>query len=141
MSIIKWQPLVEPWDELERWFGNAAPMARGGMMPAVDVYQTKNDVVIEAPLPGLKAEDVTLSIENDVLTIEGKVEHKSEIDDKEYYRREVRMGSFHRAVALPTSVQSDKADAKFEDGVLKVVIPKAEHAKPKTIDIKVVKKN
>jgi HSP20 family protein len=140
MSIIKWQPLVEPWDELERWFGNGNPMARGGMMPAVDVYQTKNDVVIEASLPGLKAEDVNLSIENDVLTIEGKIEQKSEVDDKEYYRREVRMGSFHRAVALPASVQSDKADAKFEDGILKVVIPKAEHAKPKTINIKVINK-
>jgi HSP20 family protein len=139
MAILKWQPLVEPWDELDRWFGNTMPMARNGMMPSVDVYQTKNDVVIEAPLPGWKAEDVNLSIENDVLTIEAKIEHKSEVDDKEYYRREVRMGSFHRAVALPTAVQADKADAKFEDGILKVVIPKAEHAKPKTIDIKVIK--
>jgi HSP20 family protein len=109
----------------------------GGFAPALDVYQTKDDVVVEAPLPGLDPDQVSISIENDVLTLEGKFEHKTEVDDKNYYRREVRSGAFHRSVALPTAVSGEKAKATYEKGVLKIVIPKEERAKPRSVKIEV----
>lgn len=106
-------------------------------VPALDVYQTKDDVVVEAPLAGIDPEQVSISIENDVLTIEGQAEHKSEVDEKNYYRREVRYGAFHRSLALPTAVAGDKAKATYDKGVLKIVIPKEERAKPKTVKVEV----
>jgi len=108
--------------------------------PAVDVYQDKNNVVVETPLAGVDPEKVNIYVENDVLKIEGSSEHKSEVDEKNYYRKEVRAGSFYRAVALPTEVKGDQAKATFENGMLKVIIPKAEAVKPKTIKVS-VKKN
>lgn len=109
----------------------------GRFTPALDVYQTKDDVVVEAPLAGIDPEQVSISIENDVLTIEGQASHKSEVDEQNYYRREVRYGAFHRAVALPTAVNGDKAKATYDQGILKVVIPKEERAKPKTVKVEV----
>lgn len=113
----------------------AGPMAQG-MAPAIDVYEEDNAVVVEAPLPGIDINNVEVTVENDVLTIEGKTEKKTEIDEKHYYRKEVRYGSFHRAVALPASVSGDEAEAKYEDGVLKITIPKSGKAKKNTIEIK-----
>lgn len=106
----------------------------------MDIYQEKNDVIVETPLTGTRPEDVNISIANDILTIEGKTEKKSEVDEKNYYRKEVRSGSFHRSVALPASVNGDKAKAEYEDGVLKIVIPKEEQAKPKSVKVEVKKK-
>jgi HSP20 family protein len=107
--------------------------------PAVDVYQDKNNVVVETPLAGVDPEKVNIYVENDVLKIEGSSEHKSEVDEKNYYRKEVRAGSFYRAVALPTEVKGDQAKATFENGMLKIIIPKAEAVKPKTIKVFVKK--
>lgn len=114
----------------------AGPMMQGGFSPAVDIYEAEDNVVVEAPLPGVNVDNLEISIENDVLSIEGKSEKKTEVDDKEYYRKEVRYGSFHRAIALPCSVDGDKADAEYNDGVLKVIVPKAAQATKKTIKIK-----
>ncbi len=117
---------------MNQFFGQGAK----GFMPAVDLYQTGTEVVAEVPLPGVNPDNVNVSVENDVLTIEGKSERKSEVDEKNYYRKEVSMGSFHRSVGLPTSVDSEKAVAEYKDGVLKITIPKSERAKPKTIPVK-----
>lgn len=103
--------------------------------PALDVYEKDNVIIVEAPLPGVDAKDVQISIENDVLSIEGSMVKKTEIDEQEYYRKEVRSGSFHRAVALPTSVDGDKAEATYENGVLKITIPKSAAAQKKTIKV------
>lgn len=132
MTLIKWRPFWPDWDEdFFRW-----PKEAEGFTPAVDVYETKNEVVVETPLAGIDPEKVEITVENNVLKIEGKSEKKSEVEEKNYYRQEIRSGSFYRAVALPTAVQGDKAEAEFDKGMLKVVIPKAEEAKPKTIKIK-----
>lgn len=137
MALIKWtQPT--PWESLDRMFDDDwFPMVR---MPhaglAVDVYEDKDNVVVEAQLPGVDPDKVTLTVEDNVLKIEGKMEQKSEVDEKEYYRKEIRSGAFYRAVALPRQVMGEKADATFDKGVLKVVIPKAEAVKPKTIKVK-----
>ncbi len=125
-------------DEFDKFFEDWGGFSRlGSFVPALDVYQTKDTVVVETPLAGIDPEKVNISIENDVLTIEGKVEQKSEVDEKNYYRKEVRYGSFHRSVALPTAVDGNKAKATYEKGMLKIEIPKEERAKPKTVKVEV----
>lgn len=138
MSLVRWTPVVPSWGDFDKFFDEFSGLQpMGGFAPALDVYQTKDDVVVEAPLPGLDPDQVSISIENDVLTLEGKFEHKTEVDDKNYYRREVRSGAFHRSVALPTAVSGEKAKATYEKGVLKIVIPKEERAKPRSVKIEV----
>jgi HSP20 family protein len=104
--------------------------------PAIDMYQTENDVVVKASIPGMKAEDVQINITGDVLTLKGEVKQDEERNDKAWHIREQRFGSFERSVALPTSVKTDKADAVFENGILTITLPKADEVKPKTINIK-----
>lgn len=137
MAIIRWRPLIEPFEDTERWLDEFAPFQRGAFVPAIDVYQTKEAVVVETTLAGIKPEEVNISIENDVLTIEGKMEKKSEVEEKDYYRKEIRSGAFHRSVALPTAVKGDQAKAVFESGILKISIPKEERVMPKTVKIQV----
>jgi HSP20 family protein len=141
MAIVRWRPFTDT----DRWFDDFLPTPffdeGRGFTPAIDVYQTKDRVVVETPLAGIDPEKVNVSVENDILTIEGSMEKKSEVDEKEYYRKEIRTGSFHRSVALPVAVNGEKASATFEKGILKVAIPKAEDAKPKTIKVNVVKSN
>ena len=135
MSIIKWGPMIEPFEEMDKFFeGMAVPSAKG-FTPAVDVYQTDNDVVVEAPLAGVKPQEVDITIENDVLCIKGETKKESEVEDKNFYRKEVRSGSFYRSIALPTHVVGDKANAEFINGMLKITIPKAPEAKPKKIKV------
>ncbi len=134
MSIIKWRPMFDPFLDMDKFFEGIPGSARG-FVPALDVYQDADNVIIETPLPGVNPADVNISVENDVLTIEGKSEKKSEVDEKNYYRQEIRSGSFHRAVALPAAVNGEKANAEYKDGMLKITIPKEERAKPKQIKI------
>lgn len=135
MSIVRWTPMFPSWNDMDKMFDESFTNGLNGFVPALDVYQTKDEVVVETALAGIDPNLVNISIENDVLTIEGKSEHKSEVDDKNYYRKEIRCGSFHRSVALPTSVAGEKAHASYEKGILKVTIPKEEKAKPKTVKI------
>lgn len=141
MALIPWRPLADPFDEMNKFFDEGWSMApfRGmaGMNPAIDVFEDKDNVYIETPLPGVDPDKVSISIENDVLTIEGKSERKSEVEDKRFYRKEVSYGSFHRAVALPSAVKGDGAKATYQNGVLKITVPKEERAKPKTVKVEV----
>jgi len=140
MPLIKWTPfLEEPFGEFEKMFEEGLAPLQKGFTPAVDMYETKDSVVVETPLAGVEANDVDISIENDILTIKGKSEKESEVDDKNYYRKEVRHGSFFRKVSLPTRVKGDKAKASSKDGMLKIVIPKAPEVKAKTIKVEVEK--
>jgi len=140
--IIRWTPFLEPFEDMDKFFQDLAPATRAtaGFMPAVDVYQDKDNVIVEAQLAGIDPEKVDISIENDVLVVKGESEKKSEVEDKNYYRKEIRRGSFYRSVPLPSHVIGEKASAEARDGVLKVVIPKAAEAKPKTIKIRTAKK-
>ncbi len=141
MAIIKWAPMLEPWEDLDKaWEQMLAAPTAGNFVPAIDVYQTKDEVVVETSLAGVDPEKVEVAIENDVLSIKGKMEHQSEVEEKNYYRKEIRSGSFYRSVALPTHVLGDKAQASFSKGILVIKVPKAPEVKPKTIKIKVDKK-
>ena len=142
MALIKWAPLLEPFEEMDKMFSDFMPSLRSGQtgfVPAVDMYEDKNNVIVEAQLAGIDPEKVDISIENDVLCIKGESEKKSEVEDKNYYRKEIRQGSFYRSVPLPAHVIGDRASAEAADGVLKISIPKAPEAKPKTIKIKTMK--
>ena len=139
MSLVKWTPMFpDPFEEMDHFFDWPASRA-AGFTPAVDVWEDENNVYVESPLPGIDPKDVSVSVENDVLTIQGKSEKKSEVDEKNYYRKEVRSGSFHRAIALPASVNNESVEAEFESGVLKITLPKEERVKPKKIDVKIKK--
>lgn len=135
MSIVRWAPIMSPLEEFDRIFDQMSLVPNSNFMPAWDVYQTDEAVVVETPLAGVKPEQVNISIENDVLSIAGKVEKKSEVDEKNYFRREVKSGAFHRSVAMPVAVDGDKATAEFKDGILKITIPK--DAKTRSHSIKI----
>lgn len=145
MSLIKWTPfLSDSFEDMDKMFSDFMPAVRNGQLgftPAVDMYEDKNNVIVEAQLAGIDPEKVDISIDNDVLSIKGESEKKSEVEDKNYYRKEIRRGSFYRTIPLPTHVVGEKASALAEDGVLKISIPKATASKPKSIKIKTNKKN
>jgi HSP20 family protein len=114
------------------------PLALGGTwsLPAIDMYQTNDEVVVKAAVPGLKADDVQINVTGDTLFIKGEAKQEEEKKDKTYHIREQRWGSFERSVMLPTNVIADKAKAEFENGILTITLPKAEEVKPKTIPVK-----
>jgi len=143
MSIIKCAPFLSEFDDMDKMMDSMLPAVRGnqfGFTPAVDMYEDKDNIVVETQLGGIDPEKVDISIENNVLTIKGESEKKSEIDDKNYYRKEIRRGSFYRSIPLPTKVDGEAASAVNEDGVLKITVPKASEIKPKTIKIQTKKK-
>lgn len=141
-ALIRWSPFLEPFEEMEKIFSDVPAVRSGqsGYVPAVDMYEEKDNVIVEAQLAGIDPENVDVSIENDVVCIKGMSEKKSEVEDKNYYRKEIRRGSFYRSIPLPMHVAGDEATAIAEDGVLKISIPKASEAKPKTIKIQSKKK-
>lgn len=146
MSLIKWSPFLSEgfgFDDMDKVVGEFLPAVRGnqfGFTPALDMYEDKVNIVVETQLAGIDPEKVSISIENDVLCIKGESERKSEVEDKNYYRKEIRRGSFYRSVPLPTKVDGDKASAVTEDGILKITIPKSPEVQPKSIKIQNVKK-
>jgi HSP20 family protein len=138
MSLIKWAPFFSEFDDLDKMTDSMLPAVRGnqfGFTPAVDMYEDQDNIVIETQLGGIDPEKVDISIENNVLTMKGESEKKSEVDDKNYYRKEIRRGSFYRSIPLPTKVNGEQATAVNQDGILKITVPKASEVKPKTIKI------
>lgn len=122
-------------------FTGMMPMQSRAFVPAMDMYETKDAVVVEMPLPGIDPKDVNVSVEKGVLTVQGSSNQEHEVDDKNYYRKEVRSGSFFRQAALPTPVKEDTVSAEFQDGILKITAPKMAPTEAKKIEVKVVKKN
>lgn len=138
MSLIKWAPFLSEFDDMDKIMESMLPTVRGnqfGFTPAVDMYEDKDNIIVETQLGGINPEKVDISIENNVLTIKGESEKKSEVEDKNYYRKEIRRGAFYRSIPLPTKVNGEAASAVNEDGVLKITVPKAAEVKPKTIKI------
>jgi HSP20 family protein len=144
MSLIRWSPM-DAFKDMEDMFTDRFPMMMPGksmksFVPALDVYETDKAVMVETPLAGVRPEDVEITVQKGVLIIKGESKREHEVDEKNYYRKEVRSGSFYREVLLPTQVTEDKVVAEFENGMLKITCPKAEPAVAKKIDVKVIKK-
>lgn len=141
MSLIKWNPFLNDgfaFDDMDKMFGEMLPAVRSqhfGFTPALDVYEDKDNIIIETQLAGINPEKVDISIENDVLCIKGESERKSEVEEKNYYRKEIRRGSFYRSIPLPTKVNGDKATAIIEEGMLKITVPKEKESQSKIIKI------
>lgn len=143
-NLTRFEPVREFMtlrDAMDRLFDDAftRPITGfngGSAVPAIDLYQDANEVVVKAALPGMKPEDVQISVVGDTLTLRGEFKEESEKKEATYHIREHRQGSFERTVRLPAEVQTDKAHADFKNGVLTVALPKAEDVKPKTISIK-----
>lgn len=143
-NIVRWQPLgdlVSLRDAMDHLFEDAFITPRnwpmlGAAELGLDVYETGNEVVVKATLPGIKPEEVDITLTGGVLSISGETKEETEHKDKNYLRRERRYGSFSRSITLPDGLQGDKAEAKFENGVLTLTIPKSEEVKPKKIQVK-----
>jgi len=145
-NLTRWEPAREMMtlrEAMDHLFNDAftRPLSLNGgnwSIPAVDMYQTDNEVVIKAALPGIKAEEVQINITGEMLTIKGEVKQREDVENKEksYHLREQRWGVFERSISLPTEVVADKAKADFENGILTITLPKAEKAKPRSITIK-----
>jgi len=106
---------------------------------ALDVYQTDTHIVVLAPIAGVKLEDMSVEVSDDVLTIKGNRQYKNTVETENYFTQECFWGDFSRSIVLPASVDTNKIGASFDDGVLKIEIPKIEKVRSKTIKIKAPK--
>jgi len=145
MSIVRWEPLSELMslqEAMDRLFEESFVRPRSALMPfgstglALDVYETDDALVVTTSTPGVKTEDLDISITGDILTIRGETKREEEVKRENYHRQERRYGAFSRSVTLPVPVDADKAEAKCQNGVLTLTIPKAEEARPKIIKVK-----
>jgi len=145
VTMMRWEPpreMVTLRQAMDRLLGESfvRPLSLWPQLELADVpidmYQTDKDVVVKATLPGVDAEDVEISIAGDILTIKGEHSEEEEVNEGDYIHRERRIGTFTRSVHLPVSVDSNKADAVFDKGVLTVTLPKKEESKPKKIKAK-----
>jgi len=142
-SIVRWDPFREMMslrDVMDRLVDDAfvRPTSGLGMLhsPAVDMLENEDEVVVKASLPGVRSDDINISVTGDALTIRGEMKSERDEEKDNYIFRERRSGSFSRSLALPTSVIAEKAKAEFENGILTLSLPKAEEVKPKTITVK-----
>lgn len=105
--------------------------------PSLDVFQDKDHVFVKCELPGMKKEDIQITLHENTLTIAGERKHENEVKEGDSYRSERFFGRFHRSVTLPVPVQATTVTAQYKDGILAVTLAKAEEAKPKQIDVQV----
>ena len=143
-NLTRWEPMREMMtlrEAMDRLFDDAFTrplnIREGGWpSPAVDMYQTDDEVVVRVALPGFKADEVQINVTGDVLHLRGEMKQQEEKKERAWHIREQRWDSFERSIALPTEVTADKAVADFENGILTITLPKAEEVKPRTISVK-----
>ena len=140
MTLTRWNPLAAiEIDRLNRMFDAAfsgEPLAGGAWVPPVDIYETaEKDVVVTADLPGLKREDIKVTFENNVLTIEGERTFRTETTGEQYHRVERGYGAFRRSFTLPATVDAARVEAAYHDGLLTVKLPRREESRPRQIQV------
>jgi HSP20 family protein len=144
-GIVRWEPFREITslrDAMDRMFEEGfwrPPVPFGGWSEgslALDMYETEDTVVVKTAIPGMKADDLDVSVTGNTLTIRAETTEEEEIKRERYLRRERRHGSYARSVTLPNGLQADRAEADYTDGVLTLTFPKAEEVRPKTIKVK-----
>ncbi|MBD3426840.1 MAG: Hsp20 family protein [Candidatus Omnitrophica bacterium] len=155
MALVPWRPKTDVWQpfrEMEnlqsemnrlfdltlgRWPARSTGLMEGAWSPTVDVFESKENVLVKADIPGMKKEDIDISVRGDVLTIKGEKKEETETKDRDHVKTERFYGSFNRGIALPSEVDESKVKAVYKDGVLEIVLPKKEEQKPKQISIDV----
>ena len=154
MNLTRWQrPELSVWsgfgrlsnlrDEIDRLFD--APLTElartsqllSGWTPALDMHEDKDNIVVKAELPGMKKEEINITLHDGSLSISGERKSEKKFENAEVYRAERFVGRFQRTVTLPAPVSADKVKAQYQDGVLTITLPKTEEAKPKQIDVQV----
>jgi len=150
MALIKWDPfgdLLSIQEKMNKLFEDTLThqgrtykpdeeLSMAQWAPPVDIYETENEIILKAELPEIKKEDVEINVENNVLTLKGERKFEKETKKENYHRVERSYGSFKRSFTLPTTVDQEKIDASFDDGILKIAMAKKEETKPKQISIK-----
>ena len=149
MAIVKWDPFRDMLSIQERMnrlfdetFGRATKsegeeLARGVWSPAVDIYETDENIVMKAELPGIDKKDVSIEVKDNMLVLKGERKFEKEIKEENYHRMERAYGSFQRTFTLPNVVDKDRVSAKYKDGVLEITLPKIKEAKPKQVKVEV----
>ena len=147
MAIVRWEPLrdlMTAQTDFGRLFREAfAPfsgeteISTRAWAPPVDIYETENDIVVKAELPGVDPKDVEVRIEDNTLYLKGERKFEKEVKEQNYHRVERSYGSFARSFSLPSSIDASTVKAEFKDGLLTVTMPKREEAKPKTVKVEV----
>jgi HSP20 family protein len=151
MSVSRWDPfqdLLAIQDEMNQLFGRATGGGQNTQgrsqgqtgqrvwAPALDISERKDAYVVTVEVPGVNPDDLDITLEDGLLTIQGERQFTSESSEQQFHRVERRYGSFRRSITLPVQVKAEAIEASFENGVLEVVVPKAEEAKPKTITVR-----
>ena len=154
MKLMRFQsPVLATWptfnrltdlrDEIDRLFESPltelarTPSVFSGWTPAIDLYEDKDSVVVKAELPGMKKEDIEVTLHEGTLSLSGERKSEKKVEDADVYRAERFYGRFQRTISLPTPVAADKVTAEYKDGILTVKLPKTEEAKPKQINVNV----
>ena len=140
----RWEPFRELEEEMERLFEEwpFRPWTQRALLtrewaPRVDMFDRDDKVVVRAELPGVKKEDIEISVAGGVLTIKGERKVEEEVKDEDFYCCERFRGTFYRAIQLPTDMEAEKIEANYADGILKITLPKVPEVKPKKIEVKV----
>jgi HSP20 family protein len=149
MAIVRFEPfsnLMTAQREFDRFFKEAfnphygeGELSTRTWAPPVDIYETENDIVLKAELPGVDPKDVEVKVEDNTLYMKGERRFEKEVKNESYHRVERSYGSFARSFSLPNSISTDKVKAEFKDGLLTLTLPKREEAKPRTVKIDVSK--
>jgi len=144
--LVTWSPFREI-EDMERRFENIfgrslypitwrrLPVEEREWAPAIEVFEKEDHFIVKAEVPGMKQDDIDVSVVGDMLTIKGERKAESEVKEQDYYCCERSYGSFHRSVSLPSNVNAEKIEASYKDGILEISLPKAPEVKPKKIAI------
>jgi HSP20 family protein len=145
MAVVRWDPFRDLgllqdrmnrlFDDAGRGWRNDEPAATTSWSPSVDIFETEGEIVVKAELPGMDRKDITLHLEKNVLSIRGERKFEKETKDENYHRIERSYGNFSRSFSIPATVDEEQIRADYKDGVLKIILPKKEQAKPKQIKI------
>ena len=145
-TLVRWNPftemsalrgameMMEDFAPMRAWRNNEPTV----LTFPTDLFETDDHVLVKALLPGVKPDEVEITVTEGVLTIKGEVKHEQKTEHDNYYSREIRYGTFSRSIPLPTRVNHEQAKAEFENGILTVSLPKAEEVRPKVIKVRAV---
>jgi HSP20 family protein len=147
MAITRWDPFRDVlalqnrmnslFQDYSRGQGENEAVSAAGFVPPVDVYEDEHKVVLKLEVPGIRQEDLGISVENNTLTIQGQRKFEQEEKEENFHRIERRYGSFYRAFTLPTTVNQEEIKANYDAGILKVELAKRAEAKPKQIKVSI----